>query len=241
MKKVAMFFAGAVLLCSCQFIKVDSKLAQNLLHDAEASRIISDDDMFAKLSSKTVPVTDFNSLIVDGAYEIKYTPGPSSIVVNAPAKVMEHLAVTQTGSLVHIYTDGKRMRWKNVEVLVSSPSLEALTVNGAVDFEADRGLSGADFTMEVNGAGDIELNGLMAERVTITMNGAGDIEVERLQCEHLSLNVNGAGDVEIEGRSTTADVSVSGAGDINLYRLDCPGVVTRTRGLGSIKTSPRNR
>lgn len=241
MKKVAMLLAGAALFCSCQFIKVDSKLAQNLLHDAEASRIISDDDMFAKLSSKTVPVTDFNSLIVDGAYEIKYTPGPSSIVVNAPAKAMEHLVITQTGSLVHICTDGKRVRWENVEVLVSSPSLEALTVNGAVDFEADRGLGGTNFNLEVNGAGDLELNGVIAGQVAITVNGAGDIELERLQCTHLTVCVNGAGDVEIEGRADSADVSVSGAGDINLYRLDCPELVTKTRGFGSIKTSPRNR
>ena len=61
-----------------------------------------------------------------------------------------------------------------------------------MDFDAPEGISAEDFSLDINGAGDVEIDGLKASGARITINGAGDCDIENLDCKTLKVGINGA-------------------------------------------------
>ena len=114
-----------------------------------------------------------------------------------------------------------------------------MTFNGAVDFDAPKGISAGDFALTVNGAGDIEIDGLKTGDASIIVNGAGDVDVSGIACKRLSVEINGAGDAVVSGNADRADLQISGAGSINAVELRAGEHTSKVRGIGKIKT-PKN-
>lgn len=236
MKKLFICLAAVSTVCSCQFVRVGSKAVENAFDQIEDRvELETEEIVMGKIATKTVAVSDFTQITINGAYEVHYSQGEASLVINAPEKIMEHLTFEQSGDMVTIGTDGKRIRWKDVEVYVTSPALNTLIANGAVDFEANQGIVAEDFLVEVNGAGDVDINGLTSKTANFQINGAGDMDIKHLDTGTLVITVAGAGDVEVHGRADKAEVSVAGAGEIDLKDLVCPSIATSKKGLGSIE------
>lgn len=224
--------AVVLIVCSCQFVRVGSKAFENVFERIEERvELKAEDVVVGKMATKTVAVSEFSQLTVNGAYEVHYSQGEASLVVTAPEKIMEHLTFEQAGDMVTIGTDGKRVRWRDVEVYVTSPLLNSLVVNGAVDFEADHGIVAEDFLVEVKGAGDVEINGLSSKTASFRISGAGDIDIRNLDTGTLTISVAGAGDVEVHGCADKTEVSISGVGSIDLKDLVCPSVVSNKPGV----------
>ena len=100
---------------------------------------------------------------------------------------------------------------------------------------APEGITALNFDANVNGAGDIDINGLQASDAAITVNGAGDAKINGIDCDVIAVSINGAGDAKLSGRSARADLNISGAGDIDARQLDCSDINSKIRGVGSIK------
>ena len=141
----------------------------------------------------------------------------------------------ENGTLV-IKSDGTTFRnIKTFKVNVSSPVLEKADFNGAVDFSAPKGITALDFALQINGAGDIDIQGLAADKASVTVNGAGDARITGIDCETLSVGINGAGDATVAGRATKASLQVSGAGDIDAKALECSDIESKVRGIGRVE------
>jgi len=242
MKKSLSLLAAAILLLlpSCRFIRVGDELAQQIRDilpvdsdkpNDDSGRITASD----RFITRTEVTGDFHAIQCDLAAEMTYLPGGCAITLEGPDNVLNHLSVKNDRGTLVISSDGTRFReLEQLEIQVSCPVLERISINGALDFEAPQGITALDFEAEVNGAGDIDIKGLKAGRITITVNGAGDTDIDGLECDQINLAINGAGEAKLAGRAGRATLTLSGAGNIDASQLRCPDFDSKVRGIGRI-------
>ena len=238
MKKIfSIILSAAVLLplASCRFVRVSDEFNEAIKEEGLdwTGEAISASDNYITRDEIT---GEFHALLCNLPGEVTYTPGDCAVSINAPDNVLERVTVRNENGTLEIKSNTSRFRnLKKITINVSSPVLERLTFNGAVDFNAPQGITALDFDATVNGAGDIEINGLKAGKVSLTVNGAGDAHLDELDCDALTVAINGAGDATLAGRALKAELSISGAGDINAQALKCDDIDSKIRGIGSIK------
>jgi hypothetical protein len=242
MKKILpLLLAVATLttLPSCRFISVSDEFNETLLNSGfdmsnggSGERITASDNYI----TREAMAGDFHSLTCNLPGDVIYTPGDCAVSIYAPDNVMERISVSNENGTVVIKSNLNRIRnLKKITVNISSPVLESVNFNGAVDFNAPEGITALNFDAIVNGAGDIDINGLQANEAKITVNGAGDAKIEGLDCDALMISINGAGDAFLSGKAGRADLSISGAGDIDARNLNCSDINSKIRGMGSVK------
>lgn len=242
MKKILPFLAAAVLLTlpSCRFIRVSDELKEKIKENGVtwsgggAGETITASDNYISRDEVT---GEFHGLSCNLPGDVIYTPGDCALSISAPDNVLDHVTVRNEGGTLDIKSDLRSIRnLKKITITVSSPVLEDITFNGAVDFSAPKGLSALDFKATVNGAGDVNINGLKAGSASLTVNGAGDATLSGIDCDALTVSINGAGDATLSGQvKGKAGLYISGAGDIDARTLACGELDSKVRGIGSIK------
>ena len=193
----------------------------------------------SETQTRTVEVLPFDQLTVNIPCDVVYELGAPKIVIVASEKYMNHIVVDQDAyGSVTIKTDDKRIRsFKNTKIYITSDVLSALNINGAVDMECKHGIrSTGDFSLTLNGAGDLDIAGLDATNVTIRCNGAADLELSDLRATSLEVTMNGAGDVSVGGRVDSARLTINGAGEIDATQLEAASIRPSVNGIGSIRT-----
>lgn len=242
MKKILPILLAAatlITLPSCRFIRVSDEFNESLFAEGLMS---SDESAGERITASDNYITreamagDFHSLTCNLPGDVIYTPGDCAVSIYAPDNVMERISVSNENGTLVIKSNLNRIRnLKKITVNISSPVLESVNFNGAVDFNAPEGITALNFDATVNGAGDIDINGLQANEAEITVNGAGDAKIEGLDCDALMISINGAGDASLSGKAGRADLSISGAGDIDARNLNCSDINSKIRGMGSVK------
>ena len=241
MKKLAYILGAALLLIlpSCRFISVSEeakeKLKNNFSMNGESSgeRIIASDNYI----TRNDVTGEFSALECNLPGDVIYTPGDCAVSIYAPDNILDIVTVRNQNGTLEIKTNTSRIRnLKHVKINISSPVLENVVFNGAVDFNAPQGITALDFRATVNGAGDIDINGLQSSKAALIVNGAGDATISGIDCDELQVAIAGAGDAIVSGRvSGKANLSISGAGDIDARELQCTDIDSKVRGVGSVK------
>lgn len=223
-----MFLTAAVLLAtltSCNFT-VSGSNGKEIIGSSETQ-------------TRTVEVLPFDDLTINIPCDVVYELGAPKIVIVAAEKYMNHIVVDQDNDgSVTIKTDDKRIRsFKDTKIYVTSDVLSVLSINGAVDMECKHGIrSTGDFSLTLNGAGDLDIAGLDATNVTVRCNGAADLELSGLNATALEVTMNGAGDINVGGRVERARLTINGAGDIDATQLEAASIRPSVNGVGSIRT-----
>lgn len=208
--------ALAFIATSCSFVKINGKALKDISFTFDSS---ADSGEFV---TKDFEVASFTNLTCNIPCDLIYTPGELSVSVRAKSGIMERVKVETVGDELRIsFVDRSVRNVRDLDVTVSCPSLTGVSLNGAVDFNAERGIGdrSKDFAAEINGAADVEIGALSAKDVSIKVNGAADIEVDGLDSDNLTLVVNGAGDAEIKGRTGVADITVNGVAVVDVKEL----------------------
>ena len=242
MKRIAYLTLAAVALLSlpsCRFVHVSDELNEKAIQqgfswkgEASGERITASDNYITQYET----TGEFHAITCNLPGDVIYTPGECAVSINAPDNVLELVTVRNENGTLQIKANAGRIRnLKKITINVSSPVLEELNFNGAVDFNAPEGITALDFNAVVNGAGDIDIKGLKADNASLIVNGAGDATIKDLDCESISVAINGAGDAVLSGRAGRAGLSIAGAGDIDARELNCSDIDTKVRGVGSIR------
>lgn len=248
MKRHIFLLAAACALLtlpSCRFITISDELKQQMQGNNYGIHFESDEngesiDASDNFISQDEVTGEFHNLVINFPGDLVYTPGDCAFNISAPDNVLAHLSVKNENGTLTVKSDGTKFnKLKNVKISVSSPVLEEVTFNGAVDFDAPQGITALDFNATVNGAGDMSISGLKAGKVKIIVNGAGDVTLSKLESDELSLAINGAGDATVSGQTGNAEFSISGAGDIDALGLKAENISSKVRGIGKIK-KPNN-
>lgn len=223
-----MFITAAIMiatLTSCNFT-VSGSNSGELIGSSETQ-------------TRTVEVLPFDDLTINIPCDVVYELGAPKIVIVASEKYMNHIVVDQDNDgSVTIKTDDKRIRsFRNTKVYITSDVLSVLSINGAVDMECKHGIrSTGDFSLTLNGAGDLDIAGLDATNVTVRCNGAADLELSGLSASALDVTMNGAGDITVGGQVERARLTINGAGDIDATQLEAASIRPSVNGVGSIRT-----
>jgi Putative auto-transporter adhesin, head GIN domain len=189
---------------------------------------------------ETRQVAPFDRLEVSESVDVKVVPGDGGEVrVAAGEHVIDRVVTTSSGGVLEIDVRDRGIvigpdPLDDVEVEVPASELEGVDVQGTGDVLLE-GLDAEEFELELQGAGDIEASGTV-ERLTATIQGAGDAHLFDLRVRAARVVVQGPADAELNV-SDELDVSVQGAGDVT-YRGD-PTVRSDIEGAGDLRrTSP---
>lgn len=209
---------------------------------------------------KEIDLKAFTSLTINLPVDVVYTPGDSKVLIVAKAKHIDHILVRQgDGGAVVIESDDKKIRfWSETKIYLGSKYLNELKLNGSQEFDCRGTIVSRDgFSLNLNGASDVEIFGIDADWTEITCNGAADLELHSLKSDDVTIKVNGAGDmdlhgirakrvdakingaggIDLEGEADTVTLSINGAGSIDASHLRAKIVRPNVRGIGSIRTS----
>ena len=233
MKRYFMPLAAAVLcvlgLGSCRVFRFSSDLAEREVVTAEGESVTRAFDS----------LPEFRAVEFSVPADISYSAGECALSVTTAQNVLDKLDVRVDGDVLVVGLRPGVARLKNVktfDVVLSSPELRSVGIDGAASFKAGTGvLSSEDFYIEVNGAGDISLASLRAADVGIEINGAGNVTVAGVDCTDIDIEINGASSCTVSGKAESSAAEINGAGDIDLSGLDTRELDSSVNGIGSIK------
>lgn len=170
-------------------------------------------------------VSAFSRVKTKGSIDISVVVGSAqSVKVIADSDIIDDIETeVSRGQLVVQFKDRKSWsKFRSIDVArveVTVPSLEAAQIDGSGDIRVE-GVSGDEFDAEVNGSGDIDLIDVKTKNMTIDIKGSGDIEANGT-CESLEVEIKGSGDVSArELECSEGDVSIMGSGDVEVFLKD---------------------
>ena len=183
-------------------------------------------------AQKEYNVDTFNSVIVNGDVTISYYSGNSGkVTAETQENLLPYVSVSTKNHTLTIDLLGAV--WKNnpgPKIIVYTPELLSLTVNGAAKFAQSDTIKGREFSINVYGAcgGDITLDVDLFESV---LAGAGSITYHG-KASSIIARIAGAGNLNgLDLNTKDADITISGAGSGSIscsdnLRVTIDGFVT---------------
>ena len=229
MKKYISIAAAAFLCASCVFnVNPNFQFGNGSYIKGEGPII-----------TKTLDFSDFNGIRVNGNAVVNLTQGEEwEVLLTTHENIFDTLDYKVEDSILVIQIkDKQRIKAEKYELAIQMPELAAFEVNGAADGKVKAfSQPTKDVNIRVNGAGDLEFEGITCKQMSVKVNGAADFEGSGLDVESVDVEVNGAGDVELKGKAGNASFEVHGAGDIDARELSVAGEVKKkTAGAARIR------
>ena len=175
-------------------------------------------------------VQEFASVEAEGAFRIDWVQGPPSCTITTDENLQSRVETRMRGSRLELSSHGHLRPTRGVKVKISSSTLTAARLTGAVRMNATR-ISGRGFYLDGSGATRVTVDG-MVDELLATMAGASKLDAEDLQVKTAQLSISGAGKAEVWA-SDSLKVSISGAGKVT-YRGN-PTVEKDISGAGSVR------
>jgi len=117
-----------------------------------------------------------------------------------------------------------------VKVAIVTPSLDAFELNGSGDVTIN-GLKGEKFSAKIRGSGDLTADGSV-DSVDASIAGSGDLKLVDLKAKKVDVSIAGSGGATVSAdESFTA--SIAGSGDIS-YKGNPANVQSNVAGSGRV-------
>lgn len=156
---------------------------------------------------------------------------PQSVKVTYDDNIIDMVTTEVKGGTLVIDADGSFSTRSNCLIEITVPMLEAVEFLGSGDIEV-HGITGPEFTIDISGSGDVELDGEVDE-LFAEISGSGEIDARKLVAKDVDIEISGSGEAVVNALASLSG-EVSGSGDIRY--LGEPEVVrTNVSGSGSIR------
>lgn len=181
-------------------------------------------------------LSGFTAVSLDGVgrLEIEQT-GSESVSITGDDNILPHITTrVRSGTLVISVAENKT--FTNIPDLVyqvTVASLESLELNGAGEIEVTN-LDGERLEVTLDGGGSITVSGEVTSQ-EVDLNGLGIYNAENLISQDVTIQQDGAGSAVVNA-SDTLDVTINGLGDVEY--IGDPTITQEINGLGSIR--PKN-
>jgi hypothetical protein len=174
----------------------------------------------------------FTGVDLAGANNVIVHVGPrQSVIVHADSDLLKRVTTrVRSGSLVIGTTPGSLNAKTPMFVVVSLPSLDALTLQGDGNISVT-GINSRSLTVELPGRGVINATG-STTRLDVTISGAGTALLGQLTARNAKAALGGDGSITLTATGGL-NASVSGSGTI-VYGGNPPHVTTTITGNGTI-------
>ncbi len=184
--------------------------------------------------TETREVSDFTAVALNGVGRLVIEQtGSESLAITGDDNVLP-LIETSVRSGKLIIGLPERTTFTNVPDLtynVTVSSIDTLELNGAGNIEVSD-LDGESWLVTLSGGGNITVSGSV-DRQTVNINGAGAYNAEDLASREATIQHNGAG-VAVVQVSDVLDVTINGVGSVE-YIGDPADVSQSINGLGSVR------
>ena len=176
-------------------------------------------------------VPAFRSIDLAGSSIVTVHVGrPQSVTVRTDRNLLSRVTTrVRTGRLV-IETRGSFSTRTRMRVLVTVPSLDAITLTGSGVVEVE-GMRARSLTVTLAGSGVLHVSGTTS-RLDVALDGSGYAALGSLVARTARAVVDGAGRIDLTA-TRALDASVPGTGAI-VYGGDPAHVTTRITGTGAI-------
>ena len=218
MKKFLYIAATALACASCFHVNTNYKGGKNAINGN------------GDVISKSFDLKDFDQIVINGHADVDFTQSSTyEVTVRTQENIFEWLDYKVEGTTLVIEAkDHRDVRATTYDIVIQAPELKKLTVNGATDFNVKGLRMDGDLDVQVNGAGDLDFEGITCNSLSIEVNGAADANLTSIDiARKLKVQVNGAGDVDITGNAVDVSLEVNGAGDIDATGLKVSGEVKK--------------
>lgn len=203
-----------------------------------------------KQIEKSFTVSEFKGIETRNGIKIVYTVGDTvTICAKGRDIAVNNLSVVVgKDSILHItdIEDGRisskvtmlNFSWDECTLYITGPSLSTLNINGSADFESKSTFVSDEMSINVSGAGDIDIEGIIARNFSSIANGAADIDIKALKADNAMFRISGAGDIDVNLIDVKyTKFQTSGAGDIDADFKDCGTADVFVSGAGDIELS----
>ena len=188
------------------------------------------------LAEETTEARDldtFTRIVIKGALDISVVAGEKkqSVEITTESRFLDRVETDVDGDTLIISQKGRRWRDLDVEIEISVVALTGFVIDGAADAEIS-GVDSEEFELIVNGAGDIDIEGVCGS-ARFEINGAADLDASEMKCKDVEVEINGAGDADVFASESIVAI-INGVGDIEVYG-NPSSVKPSIKGFGSFE------
>ena len=173
----------------------------------------------------------FHAVRLNGAADVSITIGDKTeVTVTADDNVLPLIEIDASGGTLVIGNKESYSSHVGVKVAIVTPSLDAFELNGSGDVTIN-GLKGEKFSAKIRGSGDLTADGSV-DSVDASIAGSGDLKLVDLKAKKVDVSIAGSGGATVSAdESFTA--SIAGSGDIS-YKGNPANVQSNVAGSGRV-------
>lgn len=132
--------------------------------------------------------------------------------VTAQDNIQQEIKVENDGDELIIKTDHDINVEKPVEIVLSVPSVEKISVHGSGNLNVINTIRGNELKLDIGGSGNMNVQADVSDLRTV-INGSGDMNLTGKTSEHKA-QINGSGNLHAKGlNSEVSDIRINGSGD----------------------------
>jgi hypothetical protein len=212
------------------------------------------------IKTESRDVSGFDSILLSAFGEVQIRQGTiESLTIEAPSDYLRYVETIVENKTLTISTRrgfiGAPVR--RVIYTITVKDLKSLQLSGASAIKILDGFQSQDFSLNLSGAGSIEIESLTAKSLTVNfasagaiviagkvdtqsvnLSGVGSYETGDLESKSVTINLTGAGSATVWATETLG-VTLSGVGSINYY--GSPQLRQSITGLGSVNSKGAHR
>jgi hypothetical protein len=181
---------------------------------------------------------NFTRVETRGSYELFVQQDSAySVAVRTRSAFLPEIETSVSDGKLTIDQDGCLQNHDRIEVFITMPTVEALTMKGSGNIRSDS-LNVGDLELKIKGSGDIWLQQLSGQALTVRIEGSGDSQIAG-EVDSQKLRVKGSGDLQHKDlRSRTCDIHTQGSGDATVWVTEALEVLIEGSGSVSYRGSP---
>lgn len=153
----------------------------------------------ASAEVRTYNLAGFKKIEASAAFHITFTQSPTySVVIDSKYDGLHNIIVEKVGDTLRITRPkDKNLKGKMDDVVrISAPSLEALTLHAAIEFEA-KTLKVNDLAITADAAVEIDIDDLTARNITIVADAASEMDFAG-SCAKLTATLGAASELDAD-------------------------------------------
>lgn len=162
-------------------------------------------------------VEPFHAVEISGNFELTLNrDSAQNVTISSPDDFMSEVVTHVENGVLHIYSEQILIN-RTLKVTISSDSLKSITAKGACKIQSDSQLISPDFSLELLGASQADLDMNVNGAINLELKGASKVDLKG-SCRTVKIDGFGACEIEAEElKAENADVHVSGATHAQIF------------------------
>jgi hypothetical protein len=170
---------------------------------------------------------------------LRQGPAPA-LEVRGEQRLLANIDTSIDGDILHVGPRGILLRHRTpIEVTVTLPSLESLSINGSGEHTVS-GFAGEHLDVALDGSGSMKFNGRY-RAIVAAVHGSGDLELTGGTSDTVDAAVIGSGRLTLVGASRELHAELRGSGDLDARHLRADEVDLMQQGSGDCAVYARKR